>query len=193
MATGDLTTVAAVEAWGKIPSGSGDALIATLISAASAWITSFCERSFAGVVSVTEIRHGNGKSEMNLAESPIASITSLQIGNVVVPAQVGLTNPGYFLIPSNGPLGATRLAMVGYRFERGTTNVFVTYTAGWSSVPLEIVQACNELVVSAYRRGTNGPDQKSLTVNGQTTAWNLVDMPPVALAILEKYRKVIAL
>ena len=110
MATGDLTTVAAVEAWGKIPSGSGDALIATLISAASAWITSFCERSFAGVVSVTEIRHGNGKSEMNLAESPIASITSLQIGNVVVPAQVGLTNPGYFLIPSNGPLVASASA-----------------------------------------------------------------------------------
>ena len=95
MAAGDLTTVAAAEAWGSIKSSvSADAEVQALISAASAWISSYCERNFSGVVAYSEIRRGNGNRELFLADAPVVSITSLTIDTQVIPAQPADGQPG---------------------------------------------------------------------------------------------------
>jgi hypothetical protein len=193
MAASDLTTVAAVEAWGGIPSGSGDAIVQSLITAVSAWISSYCARSFVGVTAYSEIRNGNGQQEMYLAEAPVQAITSLTIGSTVIPVQPAINQAGYFLIPSSDAVGCTQLALYGYEFCRGRRNIFISYTAGWSSIPLEITQACNELVVSAYRRGARGPDLRSQVIDAQTISFDLKAMPVTAAAMLNKYRKIVPL
>lgn len=194
MATGagDLTTIAAVEAWGGIPTGNSaaDAVVQSLITSISAWVASYCSRNFVGTKSFTEIRNGNGQQEMMLGESPVVAITSLTIGSTVVAAQSAINQPGYFIVPDSDALGATQLALYGYEFCRGKRNIFITYTAGWSTIPLEIAQATIEMVVSAYRRGTRGPDLRSQVIEQQTISFALTDIPATAKAILGRYSKV---
>ena len=165
------------------------------MSAASAWITQYCSRNFVGVVSCSEIRTGNGNREMYLADSPVASITSLTIDTQVIPAQPADGQPGYFLIPSSDVLGSKVLALECYTFCRSRhRNVRVSYTAGWAAVPLEIEQACIELVSSQYKRGSRDPMQDSETSAGQQTLHFRSDLVPTSIKrILDMYQKVVPL
>ena len=95
-------------------------------------------------------------------------------------------------MPSSDVLGPNVLALYGYEFwrrERGR-NVFVSYTAGWSTVPLEIEQACIELVSSQFKRGSRDPLQGSTTAAGQQTESFRPDLVPAGIKqILDSYRK----
>jgi hypothetical protein len=66
----------------------------------------------------------------------------------------------------------------GGRFPVGMFNVFVTYTAGYSSTPADLEQACNKLAANLIRGGSHdgnlssmsGPDfSESFAGNGAFT------------------------
>lgn len=187
MAAGDLTTVADVKASsGAGGAGTaGDPVIARLITAASAFIASSTNRSFAGLTTYSEIRDGSGGDLLLLGNTPVISVQSLSVGTIPIPAQPADGQPGYFL------LNGEAIAIYCYRFTRGRGNVRISYTAGFLAVPADVAQACIELVESMYRRGHRDPLQQSESNQGlTTTSYAVKDVPPFVQSVVDKYKKV---
>jgi hypothetical protein len=93
MAVVDLTTLANVEAWLGLTVGAdptADALLSRLITAASTYFQQYCSREFA-LTSYAETRSGLGGSRMMLFNTPVASVSSLTIDGVAIPARSPLT------------------------------------------------------------------------------------------------------
>lgn len=184
----DLTTVADVKSASGIGAGTSnsDAVLARLVTAVSSFIVEDTDRSFGAVLTVNEIRNGNGQSELFLAEAPIVSITSLTVNTTPIAAQAADGKPGYFIVTPSV------LALYGYTFSRGKRNVRITYTAGYAAVPAEVAQACIEIVIAAYRRCTRGPEitSENVPASGANFSFSQKDVSPWAATVLDKYRKV---
>jgi len=182
MATGDLTTLADVEGWLKLSAGNADeALLARLISAASTFAQSWCNRQFA-VQPYIEARDGNGNIKMTFGSLPVLSVSSVTISGVSVPLGDAVQSTGYYFT-------AARLMLNGYRFERGCGNIQLQYTAGFATTPPDVAQAVIEIVAQAYRE-RDRIGLSSQAIGGETTSYTLKDMPPRAASILSNYRRV---
>lgn len=184
MAAGDLTTLASLEQFLTLASGNGDeALLSALISAASAVMVTYCGRQFLEQ-SFTETRDGKGTRVMPLLNTPIVSVASLTIGTDTIPAGVAVGTPaGYYF-------DANRLMLNGYRFWRGLGNVQIQYTAGYASVPLDVQQACNELVALRYKERKHFDQRSEGGVAGQTTTFFVGDLRPSTKLVLDRYKRV---
>jgi hypothetical protein len=69
-------------------------------------------------------------------------------------------------------------------------NVQIAYTAGYSSVPLDLKQAAIEAFALAYRQRAH-IGEKSNSMGGQVTmAFDMSDVPPRALSVFNQYRRV---
>jgi hypothetical protein len=78
----------------------------------------------------------------------------------------------------------------GYYFVRGTQNVIVSYTAGYSTTPPEIAQACIELVALRYRERTRVGEVSKALGGGETVSYSQKDMSAAVLTLLQQYRVV---
>lgn len=170
MATGDLTTVAAVRAWLDLKNDASDALLAQLITAASSFVQdSILQRTLAATAYVENYR-GTGADTMLVRQFPIVSVASIAFsGRTITAAAAG--NP-----PSNGFMfDGQELWLPGDRFPYREI-VTVSYTAGYAAIPAVIAQAANELVGEAFkRRDRIGQSTKSLGGN-ETVSFDMKDM-----------------
>lgn len=183
MAAGDLTTLANVKGWFAPPlaSTADDALLARLISAASGFILAWLDRNLAQQ-SYTETRDGTGGLSLAFGNTPVIAVGALAIDGVVIPPAPNAISLGY-------AFSATRLYLRGYAFNRGVQNVLVGYTAGYVSTPLEVEQACIELVALRYKeRDRIGHVSKSLA--GETVSFSQKDMSDAIKTVLATYRRV---
>lgn len=184
MAAGDLTALADVKAWlftQTTPPATDDALLERLISAASQFIQTWCNRDFASQ-SYTEAWDGTGGRRMMFPNYPVTAVSSVAVSGITMP-RGSITSAGYYFT-------STALILNGYGFERGFANIEVAYTAGYPTIPPELAQACIELVGVRYReRDRIGMSSKA--VGGETTSFSLKDMPASVSTILNNYRKVI--
>lgn len=186
MAAPDLTTVANLKAWLGIPASNvtEDTLLARLVTAESTWIQNWFNRTIWSQV-WTETRDGNGNTRMALANKPVTAFTSVAIDGQVIPASTGFGVPGYTFSDSS-------LYLTGYRFTRGEANVSLAYTAGLTSVPMELEQACLELCAYRYReRDRIGHASKN--IQGETVAFVTKDIPDSVRTILNQFRDVVPL
>jgi hypothetical protein len=175
----DLCTLASIKEWLRtgadpLPT-TDDAMLSRLITAASAFVESWLSRPI-GLANWQEVRDGMGGERANhmvLAVTPVVAVLSLTIDRIVVPAappqlaaplgqQVTFsTTAGYLFTP-------TELVLRGFRFERGTANVVVQYTAGYGLIPADVEQATIELVALRYRERTRiGQISRSLGVRSR--------------------------
>jgi hypothetical protein len=189
VATGDLTDVSAVKNWRQGSATSvNDSEIAVLITAVSADIRRFTNRDYGlGATTYSEIRDGSGGSELFLADGPAASVVSLAVNTTPIPAQTADGQPGYYLV-NDGEV----LALWGWRFSKGRKNVRVSYTAN-AGLPADIVQACNEIVVSSLLRGARGPDMRVQTTapgGAQSFVFSTDDLPAWAKSVLQGHMRV---
>lgn len=183
MATGDLTTLASLEQYLSLASGNADEpMLAALISAASAAISTYCGRNFMSAT-YDETRNGTGGKAMALKNTPITSVASVTVGVDPVPQSTGFGTAGYFF-------SDTMLMLRGWRFARGLGNVGVSYTAGYGSVPPDLAQACNELVSLRYKERPHF-DMNSENIGGQTTSFITRDFKPSTLSVLDRYKRVV--
>ena len=186
MAFGDLTTLADVKAWlqtgqAAFPS-SDDALLTRLISASSQYIQTWLNRQIASA-NYLETRDGTGGNRLQFACFPVTAMLSLTIGGQVVPATTSGGAAGY-------SFSATQLSLLGYCFNRGAQNVVVSYTAGYSTTPPDVVQACIDLVALRYReRARIGEVSRSLG-GAETVAYSQKDMSDAIKTLLQQYRLV---
>lgn len=193
MAHGDLCTLADVTAWlqtGQNPfPATDDALLARLITAASRFIESWLDRQVLPADWI-EVRDGNGGQRLVFANAPVSAVLSLTIDGLTIPPAPppealggGGFAAGYIFTP-------TELALRGYVFTRRPQNVVVTYTAGYSSVPPDIGQACIELVAQRYRERTRIGEVSKALMSGETVTFSQKDMSDGIRTLLSEYRAV---
>jgi hypothetical protein len=186
VAFGDLTTLADVKAWlqtgqAAFPA-SDDALLTRLVTASSQYIQAWLNRRIASADYV-ETRDGNGGRRLQFACFPVTAVLSLTIDGQVVPATTPSSAAGYTFSP-------TQLSVCGYRFNRRAQNVVVSYTAGYSTTPPEVAQACIELVALRYRERTRIGEVSRSLGGAETVAYAQKDMSDAIKTLLQQYRLV---
>ena len=179
----DLTTVADVQQWLGITSPAQDAaLLQRLVSAASAMIQSYIGYNVA-LTTYTETRSGSGKNSLFLKNRPVTAISSLSVAGIAQTPSLAYGQPGY-------AFDVESVFLTGSAFGCGFQNVTITYTAGYATTPLDIAQACIELVALRYklRDKTGFVSEGAL---GQTTSYSQKDMPASVITALKPYTRVI--
>lgn len=177
-----LTTLADVKTWLGISNTNDDAQLTRLITAASTFIESWSNRVF-GSASYTEIRNGNGKDSMVLKNAAITAVASISINGLPIPVSTGFGVNGY-------SFDGTSIYLTGYRFDRGSRNVEVHYTAGYVVIPNDIQQVCIDLVALRYKeRDRIGHRSKGLA--NETVTFFIEELSPFARSTLNQYRAVV--
>ncbi len=184
MALADLTTVAAVKSYCGVETDVDDVVIAALITACSAWIRTWLDRDIT-VASYDIRRSGRGTCALQLPQTPIRSVTSLEVDGQPIPAQAAWGQPGFY--HDDG-----QIALAGYVFTRGTANIRIQYDAGYETVPADIRQAANELVTLRYRLRDKA-EWSSKSLAGETVALVQKDMPASVATLLANWQSVVAL
>lgn len=152
----DLTTLekARQQIFGNDPEISADAILTQLITSSSAWI----EREVGGDLmqaSITATLDGTGGTRMVLDRShswrpgrPTTTVTSVKVDGATIPARPAVTtsdpNPSGWFYRNDA------VDLVGYTFTCGTQNVEIVYTAGYTTCPTDLEQACLEHVALRY-------------------------------------------
>ena len=179
----DLCALADVKAWlGPGMGATDDALLTRLITAASSAMQSWMSRNIPQA-SYTDTRSGNGRQALTLWNTPIIAVSALTVDGNTVPAAPApaIKNYGF-------SFDGDTIYLRGYLFGKGQMNVTIQYTAGYAVVPVDLAQACIELVVYRYReRERIGMASKAMA--GETTAYTVADFPKSTVAIMNNYRR----
>lgn len=179
----DLTTVAAVAAFLSQDPAQDASLLQNLVSAVSVFIQSWTGCVFAPA-DYSEIRNGNGREGLAFTYGPVTAVISVSIDGQTIAASAGWPCAGYSFDEST-------LHLSGSCFTRGRRNVQITYSAGYTTIPLDVAQACIELVAVHYKlRDKSG--LVSEAAMQQTTNYLQTDMPASARVMLNPYRRVFA-
>ncbi|MEN6476130.1 MAG: hypothetical protein ABFD81_19100 [Syntrophaceae bacterium] len=166
----DLTTIR--DAIGYLPemATASPLLIQRLITAGSGFIQTHLNRLFASQA-YTETRSGTGTAMMMFANYPVTAVSSLTVDEEEIDAYTaGANDIGYVFDET------TLYLKNGGVFSRDIMNVSMTYTAGYTTIPFEIAQACIKYVGLEYkerdRLGTLsrgiGPEATSYTKSNMT-------------------------
>jgi hypothetical protein len=182
----DLTTLADVKAWLQTGQSAypttDDALLARLITAASQYIQTWLNRQIA-LADYVEVRDGTGGRRLQFACFPAVAVQSLTIDGQPIPAASSAAAAGY-------RFSSTQLSLRGYRFEPGPQNVAIAYTAGYSTIPPDIAQACIDLVALRYRERTRIGEASRSLGGVETVAYSQKDMSEAVKTLLQQYRLV---
>lgn len=178
----DLTTLDNVKQYLQITTTNDDTFLTALVSNVSQFIETYLNRIIASA-SYTDFYNGVGYYTQTLAlrNTPVTAVQLLTIDGVTITASAGFGKPGYNFDDSF-------IYLTGYSFGRGVRNIQVTYTAGYASTPLDIVQAANQLVAWRYKE-IQRIGQQSKTLNNETTTYQTDAMPNDVKTILDRYIK----
>jgi hypothetical protein len=180
----DLTTLANVKDYLNLTSDGADVLLDRLISAVSGFIQTWLGRQISSQA-YTEIRNGHDGLQMTFANTPVTAVASVKVDGLVIPAAADYSSRGYRFTHS-------ALVLNGYSFTRGLGNVELAYTAGFTTTPPELEQACIELVALRYKeRDHIGQDVASM--QGQNVTFSTRDMPASVKTVLQGFKKVVPL
>jgi hypothetical protein len=179
--TGDLTDLATVKSWLGLTTSGSDALIASLITAVSAFIPNYLGRQILGG-SYIETYRGNGQHALLLRNFPITAVASVAFAGQTI------TTPADPVALTSGFLFDDRaLTLIGCRLPVGLP-VVVSYTAGYVVAPADVSQAAVELVGEAFRRRER-IGLTSKTLGGQeVVAFSPKDMNDAAKGLLASYQ-----
>lgn len=186
MAANDLTTLANVKQWLKVTTTNDDALLSSLITSASQYIETYCDREFVPQT-FTEIRDGKGTKSMQFAHYPVTAVSLVLLGSLeIAPApqmgDIGWPGTGYTFTD-------TLITLRGYFFWADVANVELVYTAGYNPMPADIVQAANELVGLRYRQRDHIGLTGSTSVDGQHIGYDDSALTPALATLLAQYKK----
>lgn len=131
------------------------------------------------------MRDGTGGQRLTFGNFPVTAVLSLSIDGLAIPPAPdgGGFGAGYVFSP-------TELALRGYVFTRRPQNVTITYTAGYPVIPLDIAQACIDLVCLRYRERTRIGEVSRATGGTETVTYSQRDMSEHVKLLLSQYRRV---
>lgn len=179
----DFTTIANVLQWLALPTGTPDtALLTRLISACSAAMQTYLNRDIIST-NYVDTFDGNGKSGIALRNFPVTAVSSVLVNNISISPASNPVSTGFLF-------DTYSVNLKGYCFEKGVDNVEISYTAGYSTVPLDIEQACIDWIAYKYQsRNWIGQKSKSLKEGG-TSTYQTDGLPDFVKLILDQYKKV---
>lgn len=159
------------KAYLKIPDAttSEDQLINFWINSATDELERECDRQLKSRAVTGEIQHGRGQNIILLKEWPVTAISELRIDNQRdFTAASTLVDPTDYRICDDG----NGVLYTG-NFPRGYGNIKVTYTAGYTTVPSDLQNACL-WAVTWYHSIRNSADIGRITKNkeGETVSYS---------------------
>lgn len=182
----DLCTVNDLAAWLPNYNHNDDTNLQSLITNGSLQVLTYLNRPhiLASAIGVlTETYDGNDSDRLLTHYFPIIAVTAVSVDGVTITPSILPTLSGFIW-------DSRRILLRGFTFSRGVQNVQVSYTAGYSAVPLDLKQAAIETFALAYRQRTH-IGEKSNSMGGQVTlAFDMSDTPPRSLAVFNQYRRI---
>lgn len=186
----DMTTLADVKAWLNIPTivTQDDALLSSYITRASDFLQQWLSRDIVTTLYTADTYNGNGNGSISVKNWPIQSIASIVIYGADMVTTTTYTKAGTDFLFDDQAIYLTN----GNKFTKGVKNVYITYTAGYATVPFILQQATIEFVAHKYKeRDRIGLASKGLA--GETTAFITADMPATVRTALTQFRNVVPL
>jgi hypothetical protein len=181
----DLCTLADLKAWLPNQGNNDDVTLQSLISNASLQVLQFIDRPhvLASVLgALNETYDGNDSDRLLPRQFPIIAVSGVSVDGIPIQQAASPTAAGFLW-------DNRRILLRGYRFNCGVQNVQLSYTAGYSSVPLDLRQAAIEAFALAYRQRVH-IGEKSNSMGGQVTiAFDMSDVPPRSLSVFNQYRR----
>jgi hypothetical protein len=168
----DLTTLDAVKAWLALKTNDDDILLQRLITAESKAIEKVLQRPVLAERR-TDFIQSYGSATIMPPVTPIQEIAVVLLDGEEVPVR----HDGLQVWRTDG------------LFWPRNSRIQVTYIAGYDEVPLDIEQACIELVAFHYR-GRDRIGHASKSIAGETVSFITGHMPTAVAARLAPYRKV---
>jgi hypothetical protein len=201
---GDLTTLADVKAWLQTGQSAfpttDDALLTRLITAASQFIQTWLNRQIASQDWV-EIRDGIGNAlgpydlRYQFGAFPVSAVNRVVVDGVTIPAipasppaQSGPSIVGTFATQAGYLFTPTQLVIRGYAVPRKAGCVTLQYTAGYAVTPLDLAQACIELVALRYRERSRIGEVARAIGGGETVSYSQKDMSDSIKTLIQQYR-----
>jgi len=180
----DLVTLAQVKRYIGGPALAGttfDALLAALITGASAAIQNYLNRDLASIRRA-ETYDGTGSDTLTTHDYPVSQIHAVMVNGREIPQALKWGQCGWVQLKHGvAALGAEK-------FSKGLQNVVIDYTAGYSVIPDEIQLACIKLVASEFkRRDVINVASKGLA--GESISYNADDVRE-AVKSLSSYQRV---
>ena len=183
MATGDLTTLANVKQWINVANATDDALLTRLITSVSNFMQSWLNRQL-NSASYADVYDGAGSDIQMLSNYPVSAVSGVVIDGITIPASTGPTSPGWTFDQYSVKL------IGGYRFSSGNANVAISYTSGYATMPVEIEQACIELVSLRYSERLR-PGVTSRSLGGENISYSSSGISDSVSELLQQYKKVV--
>lgn len=181
----DLTSVPKVTAYGTLSANVAAALDPIITSMSAAFMSLTLRSDYLNGQFTNEVRIGAGTDTMLLEHFPVIAMAGhFLIAGTTVPPITDATVPyahGYYIDLKRG-----LVKLVGYRFVRGA-NVVIPYFYGYVTVPEDIVQAVNEMVLFTLKRASH-IDLKTQTLAQQITTY-LDEFPKTTRDIIAYYKR----
>jgi len=179
-----LTTLADLKTYLGITDSSEDDLLNLLIADADAAILGYLDRAIEQAT-LTEYYSGDGTTNLLLQQRPVTAITSVHVDSAAYAGQASgavdsttewtagedfyaqsvvenESNPGNIIaIKGPGTFTGDGDRQTWGEWPRGTGNIKVIYTAGYSTVPGDLAAACRILVAWMRSSRENGMPVKS--------------------------------
>lgn len=169
----------------------------------------FTQSPFTAICQWDEIYDGTGSDRLMLRNRPVRSVLSLNVNGVNAQAAGAFPAAGYVIDGSKraivlrggggvgiGPAsaaswqaGSFRALNSGLRFWRGTQNIAISYMAGYTDVPPDIVMMSNMVIDLTYRqRPWLGEKSRDVAGGGGsiTFDWNI---PDTAQTVIDFYSR----
>lgn len=182
----DYCTVADVKALAGAQGADDDALIADLITRASAMVDSYTRRVFAAVTATRYFTPGEDtKGQLLYLDAELLSVTALTDGESAVPSD------GYTLYPLNAsPTNRIQLkSAYSWQYtDDPAGSVAVSGTWGYSATPpADIVQGAARLALWLYRQREAPFSKMGNTITGEYDV--PVAFPEDVKALLDRYKR----
>jgi hypothetical protein len=178
----DLTTLQNVKAWLNITGNSDDALLTRLNTAVSGAVIAYLSRDILRL-SYSQTFNGHGGDRWMFPQFPVVAVSSLSIDGVSIAASSSVGASGFVFDEET-------LYLRGYRFCKGVQNIIVAYTAGYTTTPVEIEQACIDWIALLYK-GRDRIGQTSKVMAGEQVNYITGPMPKACELILQQWRNVV--
>jgi hypothetical protein len=181
----DLTTIDALKQWLGEASDKSDAQLAHVVSAASAFVESYCQRSF-NSATYTEYHDGTDAETLNLDQFPIISVTGIFEGGSAVSLVSGVDpyanpQPEIVIYQEEG-----KLVRPFSRFFSFRRFYKVVYVAGYAEIPADLVDATlNVAALMLREKDRIGIASKQ---SSQQATQFIRSLPETAQRTLDRYR-----
>lgn len=167
-----------------------DPVIEGMIESATLACEDECDRQLASRVNTLEVHDGTGCMWLKLRQYPVTAVSTVEfLNDWSIPdwqAQNTSTHGLYIVQPIK-----EAIAFRDLYFQRGSQNVRVTYTAGLTTIPNAVKDACRIALKAMWdvRDKQNQSIASQTFVGGQTVVYDRKFLPDAFFRLLHPYQR----